>query len=92
MTFKTFIQTKAKAVFDKFVMTAVIHAEELLGSGAGEAKREAAFSFLLSRLPIYLQPFVPFFKKALESVADKLIEKAVDKLHQIQEKTGVLAV
>ena len=85
------IKTKAVKYFKKSALSAVIYAEQWLGSGNGDIKKESAIDFLLSKLPVYLKPFAPLFRKGLTEVADKIIEMAVKELHEIQNKTGILA-
>lgn len=89
MKFKEFIVTKAKEKFEQLVCQAVRYAEDLLGSGTGAAKKEMAIDFLLSKLPIYLKPLIPFFKQTLIKLADSLIEKAVERLHEFQSMNGM---
>lgn len=86
------VKTKAAKYFKKAALSAVIYAEKWLGSNTGAAKKEFAIDFLLSKLPIYLKPFVPLLRTGLIEVADKIIETAVKELHEIQATTGVLAV
>lgn len=82
MKFKEFIITKASKIFNRLAARAVNYAEDLLGSGTGAAKKEIAIDYLLSKLPIYLKPLIPFFRETLIKLADNLIEKAVKKLQQ----------
>ncbi len=91
MKFKEIIITKANETFKRLANKAVNYAEGLLGSGTGAAKKELAIDFLLSKLPIYLKPMIPFFKQTLIKLADCLIEKAVQKLHQYQPKNEAQA-
>lgn len=88
MKFKEIIITKANETFKRLVNKAVNYAEDLLGSGTGAAKKELAIDFLLSKLPIYLKPIIPFFKQTLIKLADTLIEKAVKRMQQIQGVNG----
>lgn len=90
MKFKEFIKEKAEITFKKLALSAVTYAEELIGGGKGAVKKEIAINFLLSKLPVYLKPFLPLFKKALTELADWVIEKAVQKLQYIQKTTGLL--
>lgn len=92
MNLFTWVKTKATEYFKKTALSAVIYAEQWLGSNSGIAKKELAIDFLLSKLPIYLKPFAPLLKNGLVEIADKIIEKAVQELHEIQNKTGVLTV
>ncbi len=92
MSLFTWVKAKATECFKKTALSAVIYAEKWLGSNAGAAKKEIAIDFLLSKLPIYLKPFTSLLRNGLIEIADKIIEKAVKELHEIQNKTGVLAV
>lgn len=92
MSLFTWVKAKATECFKKTALSAVIYAEKWLGSNAGAAKKEIAVDFLLSKLPIYLKPFTLLLRNGLIEIADKIIEKAVKELHEIQNKTGVLAV
>ncbi len=92
MNLFTWIKTKATECFKKTALSAVVYAEQWLGSATGSIKKEIAIDFLLSKLPIYLKPFIPLLRNGLIEIADKIIEMAVKKLHEIQNKTGVLAV
>lgn len=89
MKFKEFIITKAKEAFEQLAYQAVKYAEDLLGSGTGAAKKEIAIDILLSHLPIYLKPMMPFFKQTLIKLADALIERAVKRLHEFQSMNGM---
>lgn len=84
MKFKEIIITKANETFKRLANKAVNYAEGLLGSGTGAAKKELAIDFLLSKLPIYLKPIIPFFRQTLIKLADGLIEKAVKKMQEFQ--------
>jgi|GEM_PF-617532 len=88
---KTAIITKSKEVMSKFALSAVIFAEQTLGSGAGQAKKELAIGFLLGKLPLYLKPFRGIIQNILGGFIDQLIEKAVVKLQEIQANTSALA-
>ena len=89
MNFKEFIIKAAKEEFEQLAGVAVKHVEELLGSGTGAAKKEMAIDILLSHLPLYLKPLIPFFKKSLIRLADGLIEKTVKRMQEFQNMTGV---
>ena len=77
---------KIKTLFTKYSYQAVVHAEELIGSGNGKYKKEIAIDFLISKLPLYLKPFSLIFRAFFNEIADVLIEKAVDKLHSVQRQ------
>ena len=91
MSIKTFIKAKIAQTIQEFALSAVIYAEDFLGGQVGPIKKELAIDFLLSKLPIYLKPMIPFFKQTLIKLADCLIEKAVQKLHQYQPKNEAQA-
>ena len=92
MKFKEIVVKKASETFKKLAYKAICYAEDLLGSSTGAAKKEMAIDFLLSKLPLYLKPMVPFFRQTLIKLADGLIEKAVRALHQIQAESTKQAV
>lgn len=92
MSLFTWAKAKATECFKKTALSAVIYAEEWLGSNAETAKKEVAIEFLLAKLPVYLKPLTPLLKCGLVEIADKIIEKAVTELHEIQSKTAVLSV
>lgn len=78
-------KNKIKIFLRKYAYQAVCYAENsLIGSGNGANKKEIAIDFLLSKLPLYLKPFVPLLKTVFNQIADELIELAVDKLHTAQ--------
>ncbi len=79
MKFKEIIIKKANQCFKNLVQKAIRYAEDLLGEGTGAVKKEMAIDFLLSKLPIYLKPLIPFFRESLIKLADGLIEKAIEK-------------
>jgi len=86
MKFRTTIINYAKKSMKKFALTAVIFAEHSLGGGAGKEKKALAINFLLESLPFYLKPFRNIIQEGLCDFIDKIIEKAVDKLHETQGK------
>ena len=90
MNLFTWVKTIATECFKKSALSAVIYAEQWLGSGSGNIKKEVAIDLLLSKLPVYLKPFTPLLKKGLIELADRIIEKAVEQLHEIQSKTAIL--
>ncbi len=89
MKFKEIIIKKANVCFKKLAQKAVNYAEDLLGSGTGAAKKELAIDFLLSKLPIYLKPIIPFFRETLIKLADSLIEKAVQRAKTSEWGCGI---
>ena len=91
MSIKTFIKAKIAQTIQEFALSAVIYAEDFLGGQVGPIKKELAIYFILSKLPVYLVPFKSIIKRLLSDSLDWAIEKAVKKLHEIQEKTGILA-
>lgn len=86
------LKNTIKKIFQKCAYQAVCFAEEQIGGGNGKLKKSIAIDYLINKLPLYLKPFAPFLKPLLEQIADDLIEKAVDKLHSVQnqlkEKAG----
>ncbi len=91
MNLFVWIKTKAAQYFKKTALSAVIYAEKWLGSNTGDTKKELAIDFLLSKLPLYLKPFVPLLRDGLIKIADTIIEKAVTELHEIQSNTAVFS-
>ena len=77
---------KIKTLFTKFSYQAVCYAEEQIGGGNGKLKKEIAIDFLISKLPIYLNPFSVILRSVFDKIADELIERAVDKLHSVQKQ------
>ena len=88
MGLKNWLTNKIKNKFEQFAFSAVVYAEEYIGSGEGQAKKELAIEYLINLLPIGYRPFAGIFKKLLTSIADSLIEKAVEKLHALQQLEG----
>ena len=77
---------KIKRYFNQFAYQAVCYAEEAVGNGFGETKKGIAIDFLLSKLPIVFQPFVPVLRPLIMKIIDEVIEKAVDMLHEVQKR------
>ncbi len=82
---KNKIIKKAKSLLAPFALPAVIYAENLVGKGFGETKKQIAIDFILQRLPLFLLPFKGVIKNIFSELFDFLIETAVIKLHTIQE-------
>lgn len=61
-------------IFRKFAFITFKYAKNLPNTRAGNAKR-AAVNFLLSRLPFYLKPLIPFFCEVLVKFTASLIKK-----------------
>lgn len=80
------IKEKIRKYLSKFSYQAVCYAEEAVGKGKGSIKKEMAIDYLISKLPIYCQPFAPVLKTLLSKMLDELIEYAVKKLHEVQEQ------
>ena len=79
-------KNKIKKYLNQFAYQAVCYAEEAVGSGRGNIKKEIAIDYLLDKLPAWAKPFVPVLKPFLNKVIDEVIEKAVDILHELQER------
>lgn len=83
--FKNILIKKVKSLLNTMVLPAVLYAENLIGKGFGEAKKQAAIDFILGKLPLFLVPFRGIIKKLLFDVLDFAIEEGVKKLHSIQK-------
>ena len=88
MGLKNWLVNKIKYKFEQFAFSAVVYAEEYIGGGKGQAKKELAIEYLINLLPTGFKPFAGIFKRLLTSIADSLIEKAVEKLHALQQLEG----
>ncbi len=77
---------KIQELLKTLSLPAVIYAENLIGKGFGETKKQIAIDFILNKLPVFLLPFRGVIKKLLSDVLDFAIELAVEKLHSIQQK------
>ena len=80
------IKDTIKKYFKQFAYQAVCFAEQQIGSGFGDEKKEMAIEFLLKKLPAFIKPFTPLLKPLLMQILDEVIEQAVDLLHALQEK------
>lgn len=76
---------KMQEILKALALPAVIYAENLIGKGFGETKKQIAIDFILQKLPIFLLPFRSIIKRLLSDVLDFAVEVAVRKLHSIQE-------
>lgn len=83
--FKEILTDKVRKTLNTLALPAVLYAENLIGKGFGEKKKEIAVDFILSKLPVYLKPFKFAVKKILWELIDFIVELAVSKLHKIQE-------
>lgn len=79
-------KTKIENLYNKYAYRAVCYAEDLIGDGNGKYKKEIAIDYLISKLPLYLKPFSGIIRSVFNDIADTLIEKAVEKLHSVQEQ------
>ncbi len=84
--FKKLLINKLKKTFNKFAIPAVLYAENLIGSGFGETKKQIALDFIINRLPVCLLPFRGIIGKILADLLDFVIEEGVKKLHSMQNK------
>ena len=84
MGLKTWFLNKIQKKFKQFAFSAVVYAEEYIGSGEGQEKKKLAIEYLINLLPIGFKPFASIFRRLLTDIADSLIEKAVVKLHLLQ--------
>ncbi len=83
--FKNILSKRVKNLLNTMVMPAILYAENLIGKGFGEAKKQAAIDFILGKLPVFLIPFKGIIKKLLFDILDFAIEEGVKKLHSIQK-------
>ena len=76
---------KIKEILKHLSLPAVIYAENLIGKGFGETKKQIAIDFILGKLPLFLIPFKTVIRKVFSELFDCMIEASVKKLHSIQE-------
>lgn len=74
------LQTKIK----ELAKTAVIMAENALGSEAGKQKKEMAIEYIVSRIPV-LAPFKKIVSMVLSGFIDDAIEMAVEYMNSTAE-------
>lgn len=82
--------SKFKETIKELAYTAVLKAEQALGSKKGQEKKEMALNYIIQNLPIPAF-FKPFIAKLLSSFIDDAIEFAVEymKKHNFEDpKTG----
>jgi len=86
---KKIINSKAcgriKEILKTLSLPAVIYAENLIGKGFGETKKQIAIDFIVNRFPSFLFPIKGIVKRLLSDVLDFAVELAVEKLHSIQQ-------
>lgn len=78
---------KIKAIIKNLAQNAVIIAEEELGSGNGQAKKQIAVEYIINNLP-FPEPIRQILSFLLSKMIDELIESAVDWLHRQQQNQG----
>ncbi len=78
---------KIKNIIKNLAQNAVIIAEEELGSGNGQAKKQIAVEYIINNLP-FPEPIRQILSILLSKVIDELIESAVDWLHRQQQNQG----
>ncbi|MCX4274518.1 MAG: hypothetical protein OSJ27_01905 [Candidatus Gastranaerophilales bacterium] len=76
---------KIKEILKHLSLPAVIYAENLIGKGFGETKKQIAIDFIINSLPSFLLPLKSVIKRLLSDVLDFAVELAVEKLHSIQK-------
>lgn len=79
------VKEKLKNLLKGLALPGVLYAEQLIGSGFGEAKREVAIGFILDMMPSQFKPFKKFIRKFLGDVLDYLVEAGVKKLHELEK-------
>lgn len=82
---KEFLIEKIRKILNAVALPAVIYAENLVGKGFGDTKKQIALDFIINKLPIWLLPFKKIIKNLLSDLFDFVIEEGVKKLHQIQQ-------
>lgn len=68
-----YMKLKLREIINKLAKEAVLHSEELLGSGCGQQKKEMAINYVTERLP-----FSGFGKKLVAILLSWLIDDAVE--------------
>ncbi len=81
---KNKLMQKVKSLLSPLALPAVIYAENLIGKGFGETKKQVAIDFILQKLPLFLLPFKGIIKNLFLDLFDFALESAVEKLHSIQ--------
>lgn len=79
------VKERLKELLKGLALPSVLYAEQLIGSGFGETKREVAITFILDMMPPQFKPFKKFIRKFLGDVLDCLVETAVEKLHELEK-------
>ncbi len=82
--FKNILTKKVKNLLSRLALPAVIYAENLIGKGFGETKKQIAIDFILEKLPVFLLPLKNVIKTMFLELFDFALESAVEKLHSIQ--------
>lgn len=82
---RCFAYGKTKEILKNLSLPAVIYAENLIGKGFGETKKQIATDFIINALPSSLLPFKGVIKRLLTDILDFAVELAVEKLHSIQK-------
>lgn len=81
------MKTNLKELINKLAKEAVLHSEELLGTGCGQQKKEMAINYVMERLP-----FSDFVKKIiaifLSWLIDDAIEVSVSYLNSLPKEKG----
>ena len=71
---------KIKAIIKNLAKNAVMIAEEELGSGNGQAKKQIAIEYIINNLP-FSEPIKRIISFLLSKMIDELVESAVEWLH-----------
>jgi len=79
------LKENIKNIINTLALPAVVYAENLIGKGFGETKKQIAIDFILEKLPIFLIPFKNIIKRLLRDLLDFVVEASVKKLHSIQQ-------
>ncbi len=78
---------KIKAMIKNLAQNAVLIAEEELGSGNGQAKKQIAIEYIIKNLP-FSEPIKRIISFLLSKMIDELVESAVEWLHSQKEIQG----
>ena len=82
---KNKIIKKVKDLLSPLALPAVIYAENLIGKGFGETKKQIAIDFILGKLPLFLIPFKTVIRKVFSELFDCMIEASVKSCTQFKK-------
>lgn len=76
-----------KTIIKNLAQNAVLIAEEELGAGNGQAKKQIAIDYIIKNLP-FSEPIKHIISFLLSKIIDELVETAVEWLHTQQQNQG----